>query len=417
VPETPVLTLERGADPYAEAIDAADPVDKVDRSALVVRNDLEIENMPPIAWLADHVIPRGSLSVLYGAPGSGKSFVALDLAFSIAAGVQWLGRTALAGGALYVAAEGLGGLGQRVAAWKHARGFAGQQLGVGFVTNAVDMLEVANSARIIQATEHVRSPVRLVVIDTLARSMVGDENDTRDMGKFVAAADRIREATGAAVLVLHHTRKDSDVERGNTQLRGAVDTLILCAEEDDGRQLVCQKQKDAEAFEPMSFRLAGGHGSCVVEGLSVSTMAAPPDVVSDLTPKRLKVLEALAKGFTGTGASATDWQEAADISRRTFFRVRTWLVSHGFVQEKGHRYSVTLSGKSAVSAKGANSVPNASANMGRTPPKGGSALALGTSDTGTPNGTNPDLFEPTDREYADSLAAEIDERLGMQGDG
>ncbi len=322
---------------------------------LGVRSDADIEQLSAITWLADQIVPQGALAALYGPPGSGKSFVALDLALTVAAGltwqVSWMGRAVMGGGALYLAAEGLGGLGQRVRSWKAARGLVGQQLGVGFVTTAVDLLDASTATRIERAVAHVPAPLQLVVIDTLARSMVGDENDTGDMSRLIATVDRVRTMTSASVLLVHHTRKDSELERGSTALRGGVDTLIFCQEGDDGRQLVCQKQKDAEAFAPMPFSLVAGHGSCVVAFTGVGSSAGPTGPGDTLTPPRLKAIRSLADGFTARGATASEWLKASDIAERTFYRVRTWLVSNGYAAENGSRYTITPSGRFAAVSK------------------------------------------------------------------
>jgi hypothetical protein len=67
----------------------------------------------------------------------------------------------------------------------------------------------------------------LIVIDTAARVMPGGAEDTEDMGKFVAACDRIRATTEAAVLVVHHEGKDKNRGgRGSTVLPAAVDSEI-----------------------------------------------------------------------------------------------------------------------------------------------------------------------------------------------
>jgi hypothetical protein len=332
-------------------------------AGLGVRSDADVEQLPRITWLVDQMLPQSALSALYGSPGSGKSFLALDLALTIAAAsvwnVSWMGRAVMGGGVLYLAAEGVGGLGQRVRSWKESHGLAGYTLGVGFVTNAVDLLDASTATRIVNAVRQVPAPLQLVVVDTLARSMVGDENDTGDMSRLIATVDRVRTMTQSHVMLVHHTRKDSELERGSTALRGGVDTLIFCQEGDDGRQLVCQKQKDAEAFAPMPFSLVAGHGSCVVAFTGVGSSAGPAGPGDALTPPRLKTLRALADGFTARGATASEWLKASDIAERTFFRVRTWLVSNGYAAESGSRYTMTPSGRFAATAVRGSQSPTA----------------------------------------------------------
>lgn len=387
-------------------------------------DDTQVEHLPPISWLADQIVPFGGLCAMYGPPGSGKSFVAIDLAFSVALGIPWLGREVMTGGALYFAAEGRGGLGQRVAAWKSRHERRGHTLGVGFHVSSINLLEPITAARIVATVEThsaIRSPCQLIVIDTLARSMIGDENDTGDMSQLIATIDRVRELTESTVLLVHHTKKDSDLERGSSALRGGVDTLIFCQEGDDGRQLVCEKQKDAEAFQSIPFALSAGFGSCVV----TSTVGDSPDGLTgpgSITPQRLRALRSLADAFTARGATKTEWMRATEkVPERTFYSVTAWLVREGYVAENGTRYTMTPSGRGAVAARlnGSRGNPvNLSTaidlqNLVQSPP--GTRLkpvpgvhSAGITAKGTAN-SHDDAY------YAD-LLAEADERIGMRED-
>lgn len=394
------------------------------RPSLAVLDDSQVEHLPPMSWLADQIIPRGGLVALYGAPGSGKSFVALGLTLSIAAGVPWLGHDVRQGGALYFAAEGRGGLGQRVQSWKAQHGLAGQTLGVGFVTTAVNLLEPWSAKYIANAVETssaIRSPCQLIVIDTLARSMIGDENDTGDMSQLIASVDRIRELTDATVLLVHHTRKDSDLERGSSALRGGVDTLIFCEEGDDGRQLVCQKQKDAEAFAPIPFSLVAGFGSCVATSTGGDSPAGLADLEGKLTPRRLIALRSLSEAFTTKGATRTEWKAATKLPESTIYHVTAWLVKEGYVAENGSRFTLTPSGKGALAThSNASKSPNRNGSLiASNPPPIGFQNLRGTPVTlGPPveKEGNPPTNSPSDDGYYADLLAEADERIGMRED-
>ena len=58
------------------------------------------------AVLVDDIIDEGAFSVMYGASGSGKSFVMMDIDFHIAMGRPWNGHDVRQGPVAYVAAEG-----------------------------------------------------------------------------------------------------------------------------------------------------------------------------------------------------------------------------------------------------------------------------------------------------------------------
>jgi len=97
----------------------------------------------------------------------------------------------------------------------------------------------------------------VIVLDTLARSMIGDENSTVDMGKVVIAAGILIEATGAQVIIIHHTGKDeSKGARGAIALTGATDTMlkVVRLKEEKSFILICERQKDFDKFDPIGFR-------------------------------------------------------------------------------------------------------------------------------------------------------------------
>ena len=97
----------------------------------------------------------------------------------------------------------------------------------------------------------------LIIFDTLARSMLGDENSTADMGKVVIAAGKIAEQTGAQVLIVHHTGKDeSRGARGAIALTGATDTMFKTAKTDHKEvSLICERQKDDEPTPDLVFSM------------------------------------------------------------------------------------------------------------------------------------------------------------------
>jgi len=69
----------------------------------------------PPAWRVVGVLPERGVGVVWGGPGSGKTFVVLDTCFAIARGIPWQGRRTKQSAVAYVAAEG--SLRNRVAAY------------------------------------------------------------------------------------------------------------------------------------------------------------------------------------------------------------------------------------------------------------------------------------------------------------
>lgn len=105
----------------------------------------------------------------------------------------------------------------------------------------------------------VDQPVSLIVIDTLARAMAGDdENAAADMTAFISRCNAISEATGAAVIVVHHTGKDTDKGmRGSSTLFAACDCVGMVEHKkgEKGRAIRFEKVKDGEIGEAAPFVL------------------------------------------------------------------------------------------------------------------------------------------------------------------
>lgn len=219
----------------------------------------ELLTLPPPKWLIENIIPEGGLAGLYGPPESTKSFVAIDLALCVATGMSWHGHAVQSGFVLYVAAEGGPGIGKRVRAWLAAHGdMKPTQPTIAWLIESLSITKNSDDVEILMARldeEMVKVP-KLIVVDTLARCFDGDENQQEDMGRFVAGLDRFRHEYGATLLAIHHTRLDGERERGNTALRGGTDTMMSITRDEHGEiVLECTKQKDAEHFPPMAFRL------------------------------------------------------------------------------------------------------------------------------------------------------------------
>jgi len=224
----------------------------------------DLANLKPPAFLIDGILPAGGLSVLFGPSGCGKSLLAMDWALCIANGLAWYGQPARQGWVLYIAAEGRSGLGVRVQAWMQARRQASVQR-IRFLPDAVNLLSVDALAKARRTLASLPEPPVAVVIDTMARSMIGgDENAARDVGMFIAAADTLCKPSGAARLIIHHTGKNGDDERGSSALRGAADLMAALKPDGAGLRLECVKAKDAEPFEPWSLHLDSVADSCVV---------------------------------------------------------------------------------------------------------------------------------------------------------
>lgn len=231
-----------------------DPIDFLISKFLTVE---ELGKLPPPLWLIDGWLTRDSLAWISGEPGTYKSFVALSLALCVATGTPWYGQRIPASGRVgYIVAEGVAGMGLRVKAWdKTFHDERADLAGVRFLPEPVQVADLAAWDVLIGAA--ARLELDLIVLDTQARITVGmRENDPQDMGILVEQAERLRRATKACVVLVHHVPKGASTLRGHSSLEGAAQTILGAVKAPDGLlTLSVRKQKDDAPPAPLNLRL------------------------------------------------------------------------------------------------------------------------------------------------------------------
>lgn len=294
------------------------------RAALVDSAGLDAIGEPEP--LIKDILQKDSIAWLQGRPGNGKSFVALDIAGCVGTGETWQGYPATRGPVLYLAAEGVSGVRNRVRAWESSMGHSMDN--VTFLPMAVQASERLHwDALVTLATE--MKPL-LVVIDTQARVTVGmEENSAKDMGVFVERIEQLRRATGACVLVVHHQGRTGEHMRGSTALEGAATTIIGVEKKDDDITVENKKQKDAPEFDSFHLRLVS-YGS--------SAILAPNDHGAKDHPERLRKqpwLQTWRDRFGANAVGVTEAVKAGVVSESTFHYFKFKLVEAGIMVKEG----------------------------------------------------------------------------------
>jgi hypothetical protein len=300
----------------------------------------EMADLTPPEWLIDGLVPQDGLVVLYGEPGTGKSFLALDWGLCVATGARWIGREVRQGDVVYIYAEGVRGLTRRAEAWFQEHGLA-EAPTFWAVPMAVPIPNPRDRSEFIRSVKLVSKHPRLIIIDTLARNF-GDGNESlaQDMSAFVAGCDNLRRVfPGATVLVVHHPGKDNRKgPRGSVALKGAADAEFALTRSGDACKLANEKQKDGEEVPPISLELARirlpGEGTSRVirsKGGSVTIATGEPRTDTRIVKTDAGLLQALA-GFGSGGATLADWERAAGRANDTFYHSRDRLVAAGKVR-------------------------------------------------------------------------------------
>jgi AAA domain-containing protein len=266
-------------------------------------------------------------SIVYGPPKKGKTFWGIDLGLSVSTGTRFQGWGVERHPVIYIAAEGVGGLGNRIEAWREHHGH-GPISDAWFLTASVNLLDPGSvDALCTLAVEH---QTRLTIIDTIHRCTPGmEENSARDVGRLIESFDQIRDATNGHVHGEHHTGKDATRGmRGSSALLGAVDTAIELSGDTNALRITTTEQKDSPTPAPWWAHLEPAGNSAVLipmeHGIGVTDQTV------------LEALHALADDDRTT----TKWREMADdhgVSKTAFYEAKRRLLDAGAVTGSGGR--------------------------------------------------------------------------------
>ena len=189
--------------------------------------------------------------------------------------------------------------------------------------------------------------VSLIIVDTVARVMGGaNENASEDMARLVAAGDRIRHETGAHVLFIHHSGKDtSKGARGHSSLRAAVDTEVEVTADDVARTHTAKitKQRDLPSKgERIAARLVSVALGVDQWGGSITACAVEPADLCDVEPPKPRPMpnsQQAVLGFLAARAAGAKRNDivaalaAQGFARQTLYAAINELIKVGKVTD------------------------------------------------------------------------------------
>lgn len=323
--------------------------------------------LKPVQWLVRNYVEADSLALMFGDPGCGKSFAAIDLACCVATGTPWHTNKTNPGAVFYIAGEGQNGLMRRFAAWSQHNDIplTGAPLFIGHrpaqLCNAGAAAEVANAVDDIRAA--CGKDPALIVVDTLARNFGGDENNQEDMGAFIANIDAFLRKSGewnATVLIVHHSgHADKSRGRGSSALKGAVDAEYSLTKDEAGVvRIEATKMKEAEHPQPLAFTMErvtldgveDDEGEPVTSVALLSVAHVPPakggksgrgknqtlalSVLAEMIKEQRERLT--STGYSPSGARVTldAWRDrlaAKGINKQRFYDLRNALRDAGLI--------------------------------------------------------------------------------------
>lgn len=287
----------------------------------------------PIKWLVKHWLQSDALIMVHGPSGGGKTFVVLDWCLRMASGVEdWAGHKVRPGTVVYLAGEGHHGLRGRLAAWHTAR--VDVDADIWLSRAGCDLNTPAGYQKVLEAVGALPKRPDLIVVDTLHRFLLGDENSAQDAKTMLDACGALMAHFGCSVLLVHHTGVSEDAQhraRGSSAWKGALDIEISIVPGKDGApiEIVQRKSKDAEMAQPVfaelkSVQIPGWYDE---DGEPVGS--AIVDVVAAPAPaKKDSKVDSLRKQF-----EAAWWASGADeINGRPYLTrsaLRAKLIEDG----------------------------------------------------------------------------------------
>jgi len=200
-------------------------------------------------WLIEGFITEGSSVALIGESGSGKTFFALDIALSIASGKSWHNKDSKQGAVVYIAGESGSALQKRIYAWCQEAGTDWESLPFYLLNAPINLnddkiMEVV--ADKLQNCVNDSGPPRLIVLDTWASSLGGDENTVVDTMHGINAIRALAAPYGTALLIIHHVGKsEKGTSRGSSSFHASMDFVYLVKRKNPKTLTVsCIKSRD-----------------------------------------------------------------------------------------------------------------------------------------------------------------------------
>jgi RecA-family ATPase len=211
-------------------------------------------------WIIEKLIPTKSICILTGKRGTMKTFVALNMAYAVASGSDFLNKyTTRKGGIIYLDKEnGIGIMKDRTAMVKKGMELIGKKLNIGFICFSQLKIDKLGDMIAIEKVIETQKPL-LLIVDTYRRGISFDENDAGEVSKlFVDTLRPLVEKYDLSIILIHHDRKsgerdEMDTIRGSSDLANYSD-IILRMVRNKG-ELILKQLKNRNAPEEQPIKI------------------------------------------------------------------------------------------------------------------------------------------------------------------
>ncbi len=334
---------------------------------------LESQTPPERDWAIDHWLPMGHVTMLAGAPGTGKTLCAQAMGSCLALRREYLDWMPAERRVLMWACED-----EAAELWRRQVAIA-RWLGAplsDFTSKLVMQSYAGQLVELAAAHEQRLEPTRMltelreqigdyqadvVILDNSARLFAGNENDRHQVTSFMAMLTAAAAPRNAAILLLAHPGKATGSEySGSTAWEGAVRGRLYLGRtlpdtgadeategEDDGIRYLCRRKANYSARDWRRMRYVEGVLVAEVPAEAQAGVAIGPEYGRDVVRRAVRKLAAMGEhGVAATGSPkylprlARDYQLLERLTERQFGTAMRDL-------RKGGELVVTVVGKYA----------------------------------------------------------------------
>lgn len=208
-------------------------------------------------WLVHGYIENDTINLIIGSHGSGKSFVAVDLACAVANKGLWLNTFPVTEkrDVFYLSSENPASVIRRISAWHDYR--KQEEPNNLFVTPSATVLTEGEALDVANEIADAVTDGCVLIIDTWSRALPGiNENSSSEITEFIRLLDVVRKKRQATVVVVHHVTKGTGLSRGSSALPAAADTEFTLEHDKVSGNRVLTLTKNKDGFEGYVANLA-----------------------------------------------------------------------------------------------------------------------------------------------------------------
>lgn len=267
------------------------------------------DNVQDPTWLIPGLLPAHGIGMMYGESGSFKSFLALDMALSLAFGIpgQWQAPP-VKNDVLFFAGEGpVATAKKRWPAWMEWQNIEFRNDHRFFISSEVPLYTDSTAWENVKADlAELKAKPSLIIIDTMTRLITGlDENSAKDASMVTKFMEQLARYYECCVLAIHHTGKDQNKgARGSSAFYANMDFVISTKLKQGGTELRVKKQKDADVSEELKY--------FAVKEVGASIVLTRTEMLNDMNPKKQSSrygwasVEEVVRMLQGLGGETSD---------------------------------------------------------------------------------------------------------------